>query len=114
MAMSRHKRAEGQVVVDVFVAIEVAELAPAGLLHENRPGIVGAIVAGYTERNAFEILFVGLGGFGRAPLESGEFFLQIGIDRITPGKLRPDRPLDLVLGGAKAAHRLYLHSRTTT
>ncbi len=89
MAVSSHKSAEGQVVVDIFVAIEVAELAAAGLFHEDRPGIIGAIVAGDAERNTFEILLVGFGGLGRAPLESGEFFLQIGIHRIAPGKLRP-------------------------
>ena len=106
MAMSGHERAEGQVVVDVFVAVEVAKLAAAGLFHEDRPGIVGAIVAGYAERNAFEILLVGFGGFGRAPLESGEFFLQIGIHRIAPGRLRPaafpvgQRAIRLPGGGA--------------
>ena len=89
MAVSGHERAEGQVVIDVFVAIEVAELAAAGLLYEDWPGIVGAIVAGDTERNAFEIFLVGFGGLGRSPLEGGEFFLQIGIHRIAPGKLRP-------------------------
>src|SRR5712692_11363852 len=31
MAVSSHERAEGQVVVNVFVAIEIAELAAAGL-----------------------------------------------------------------------------------
>jgi hypothetical protein len=91
MAVSGHERAEGQVVIDVFVAIEVAELAAAGLFHEDRPGIVSAIVAGYAERNAFEILLVGFGGLGRAPLESGEFFLQIGVHRIAPGMLKPGR-----------------------
>jgi len=44
--VSGHQRAEGEVVVDVFVAIEVAELAAAGFLDENRPGIVSAVVAG--------------------------------------------------------------------
>ena len=81
MTMSRHQRAEGQVVIDIFVAVKVAELAAAGFFHKDRPRIVGAIVAGYAEGNAFEILLVGFGGFGRAPLESGEFFLQIGIHR---------------------------------
>jgi len=32
---------------------------------------------------------VRFGGLGRSPLEGGEFFLQIGIHRIAPGKLRP-------------------------
>ena len=87
--MPRHQCAECQVVVDVFVAVEIAKLAPAGLFHKDGPGIISAIVAGYAERNALEILLMGFGGFGRAPLESGEFFLQVGIHRIAPGILRP-------------------------
>ena len=75
MAVSGHQRAERQVVIDVFVAIEIAELAAAGLFHKDRPGIVGAIVAGDAERNALEIFLVRFGGLRRAPLESGEFFL---------------------------------------
>jgi len=63
MAVSGHERAEGQVVIDVLVAIEVAKLAAAGFFHEDGPGIVVAIIAGHTERNAFEIFFVRCGGF---------------------------------------------------
>ena len=55
MAMSGHERAETQVVVDVFVAVEVAELAALSLFHKNRIGIVSAIVAGHSQRNAFEV-----------------------------------------------------------
>src|ERR1700675_3434784 len=76
-------------MVDVFVPVEVAEPAAAGLFHKDRPRVVGAIIAGYTEGYAFEILLVGFGGFRRAPLEGGEFLLQIGIHRIAPGRLRP-------------------------
>src|ERR1700691_2321574 len=79
MAVSSHERAEGQVVVDVFVAIEVAELAAAGLFYKDGPGIVIAIVAGYAERNAFEVFLMRFGGLGRAALESRELFLQIGV-----------------------------------
>ncbi len=86
MTVSSHKRAEGEVVVDIFVAIEVAELAAAGFFHEDGPRIVVAIVAGHTERNAFEILLVRLGGFGSAALEGCEFFLQFGIHQVAPGK----------------------------
>ena len=89
MAVSGHERAESQVVVDVFVAIEIAELAAAGFFHEDRPGIVMAIIAGHAERNAFEIFLVGFGGFRRAALERVEFLLQFGIHRIAPGWLRP-------------------------
>ena len=47
MAVSRHQRAEAEVVIDVVVAIEIAEMRAAAFLHENGVRIVGAIVAGY-------------------------------------------------------------------
>jgi hypothetical protein len=81
MAMPRHQRAESQVVIDVFVAVKIAKFAAAGLFHENRPRIISAIVAGHSQRNAFEIFLVGFGGFRRAPLECRELFLQIGVHR---------------------------------
>ena len=81
MAVSRHQSTEGKVVIDVFVAVKIAKFAAAGLFYENRPGIISAIVAGHTQRNAFEIFLVGFGGFGRAALESRELFLQIGVHR---------------------------------
>ena len=83
MAMSCHERAESQIMVDVFVAIQIAELAAAGFFHEDGPGFVVAIIAGYAERNAFEIFLVGFGGFRGATLEGCEFFLQIGIHQFS-------------------------------
>ena len=68
-------------MIDVLVAIEVAKLASAGLFYKDWPGIISAIIAGYSQWNALEILLVGFGGFWRSPLESGEFFLQIGVHR---------------------------------
>ncbi len=85
MAMSGHQRAESQVVIDIFIAIEIAKFAAAGFFHKDRPRVIGAIVARYAERNTLEIFLVGFGGLGRSPLESGEFFLQIGVHRIAPG-----------------------------
>src|SRR5579872_100814 len=85
MTVSCHQRSERQVVVDIFVAVEIAELAAAGLLHENRPRIVCAIVAGYAKRNAFEIFLVCLCGLRGPPFKSRKFFLQIGIHRGSPG-----------------------------
>src|SRR5258708_14523434 len=67
--------------IDGFISIEIAKLAAAGFLHENRPGIVSAVVAGDTERDAFEILLVRFSGLGRAALEGCEFFLQVGLHR---------------------------------
>ena len=83
MAMSGHERAEAQVVIDVFVAVEVAEFAALSFFHKNRIGIVSAIVAGYAQRNAFEVFLVSNGGFRRAALESFELFLQCGVHRVS-------------------------------
>src|ERR1700686_2521459 len=79
MAMSRHKRAETEVVVDVIVAIEIAEMRAAAFLHENGVRIVGAIVAGYAQRNALQVFLMRFGGLGRATLESFELLLQFGV-----------------------------------
>ncbi len=81
MAMSGHERAETQVVINVFVAIEIAELAARSFFHKNRVGIVSAIVAGDSQGNAFEVFLVSDGGFRRATLESFELFLQCGVHR---------------------------------
>ena len=81
MAVAGHERAEAEVVIDVFVAVQIAELTAPSLLHEDGIGIVGAIVTGYAQRNTFEILLVGFGGLGSAPLEGCEFFLQVGVHR---------------------------------
>ena len=77
--MSSHERAETEVVVDVFVAVKVAKLAALPLFHKDWIGIVGPVVAGHTQRNAFEVLLVSGGGFRRATLEGFELFLQFGV-----------------------------------
>src|SRR5579872_4169004 len=84
MAVSGHQRTESQVVIDVFVAIEIAKLAAARLFHKDRPRIVRTIVAGYAKGNAFEIFLVRLCGLRGPALKSGKFFLQIGIHRGSP------------------------------
>ena len=83
MAMPGHERAETEVVIDVFVAIEVAELAALSFFHKNRVGIVSAVVAGDAQRNTFEVLLVSGGGLRRATLEGFELFLQCGVHRVS-------------------------------
>src|SRR5271155_3190959 len=51
-AMACHERTEGQVVVKVFIAVEIAELAAARVFYEDRIGIISTVVAGDAERNA--------------------------------------------------------------
>ncbi len=89
MAMPGHERAEAQVVIDVSVAIEIAKMRALAFLHEDRIGIVGAIVAGDTQGKSLQVALMGLGGFRRAALESFELLLQFGVHRESPGMLRP-------------------------
>ena len=46
MAVTRHQSAEAQVVIDVVVAVEIAEVRALPFFHEDRIGIVSAVVAG--------------------------------------------------------------------
>ena len=88
--MPGHQRAETQIVVEVFVAIEIAEMRALAFRHKNRIRIVGAIVAGHAQRNALQILLMRFGGLRRTALESFELFLQCGVHRESPEMLRPD------------------------
>ncbi len=84
MAVSRHERAEAEVVINVVVAVEIAEVRSLALFDEDGIGIVGAIVAGHTQRDAFQVALVGLGGLGRAALEGFELAFEICVHRDSP------------------------------
>ncbi len=73
--MAGHQGAEAQVVVDIFIAVEVANLAALPFLYENRIRIIGSIVAGHAERNTLQRPQVCFRGFGRALLVDYDFFL---------------------------------------
>src|SRR6267154_1313195 len=75
MAMPSHQRAEAQVVVDVFVAVEVVNAATFAILHKKRIGLVMAIVAGNAEGDEVEGSLVGCRRFRRALFVGGDFFL---------------------------------------
>src|SRR5260370_11794539 len=75
MAMPSHQRAEAQVVVDVFVAVEVVNAATFAILHKKWIGLVMAIVAGNAEGDALESPLVGCRRFRRALFVDGDFFL---------------------------------------
>ena len=79
--MSRHQRSEAQVVIDVVVAIEIAEVVSLRLFHKDRIRIVRAIIAGNSQRNALQIFLMRLRRLGRAAHKCIEFFLQRGIHR---------------------------------
>jgi len=76
MTVASHQRTETQVVVNVFVAIEIVNTAALSILDKNRIRLVMAIVAGNAERNSLKRPFVRRGRFRRALLVSGKFLLQ--------------------------------------
>src|SRR5262249_40462291 len=71
MAVPGHERSETEVVVHVFVAVEIVDAPGFALLHEDGVGLVVAIVAGYPERNALESPLISGGRTGGALLVSG-------------------------------------------
>jgi len=79
MAVTCHECAETKVVIEIIVAIDITEMRAAAFFHENRVRIVGALVAGHAEWNAFQVFFMGLGRLGRATLEGFELLLQFGV-----------------------------------
>ena len=81
MRVARHQRAETQVMVNVFVAVEIANLAPRRLRHKQRIRIVGAIVAGHAQGQALQVLLMRFGGLRRAALVCLQLFLQCGVHR---------------------------------
>ncbi len=75
MAMPGHQCAEAQVVIDVFVSIDVVNLASLPVLHKQRIGLVVAVVAGNAERDALQCALVRVRGFRRALFVCGDFLL---------------------------------------
>ena len=75
MAMPGHQCAKTQVVIDIFVSIDVVNPASLSVLHEHRIGLVVAIVAGNAEWDALQCAFVRVRGFWRALFVGGDFLL---------------------------------------
>jgi len=75
MPVPGHQRAEAKVVIDVLVAVDVLNFAAVPLRHENRIGIIRAVIAGDAERNSFLRLLVRFRGFRCALFVQGDFFL---------------------------------------
>src|SRR3984885_2864800 len=76
MTVAGHQCAKAQIEVDVFIAIDVVNVAAFAVLHENRIRIVGAVIAGHAKRNARNGFGVRGGGFGGPLLISIKFLLQ--------------------------------------
>jgi hypothetical protein len=70
-----HEGAVAEVVIDVIIAIEVADVAAVALGDEERIGFVEPVIAGDTQRDAFDGLLVGFVRTGRALLVEFYFFL---------------------------------------
>src|ERR1700730_16742175 len=99
-------------MVKVFVAVEIAKFAARRFRHKDRIRIVGAIIAGHTERQTLQVLLMRFGGLRSAALECLELSFQCGVHRYSPVRLRPGRPLDWTRAAETA--RGYNYSRTQT
>src|SRR5260370_21268274 len=75
MAMAGHQRAETKVVVDVFVAVNVMNATALSILHKERIGLVMAVVARNSERDAIQRPLVRCRRFRGALLVAGNFLL---------------------------------------
>src|SRR6202012_1449528 len=76
MAMACHESAEAKVVVDVFVSVDVVNLAAFSVLHKNWIRLVVAVVAGDAERNAFECALMSGRRFGRSLFVKSDFLVE--------------------------------------
>jgi hypothetical protein len=84
MTMPGHQGAKAQVVIDVFVSVNVVNAAALPFLHEDGIRLVVAIVAGYAQRNSFRCAFVRGRGFRGALFVRGDFFLQLLVHGTSP------------------------------
>src|SRR6266851_2523768 len=66
MAMPGHQCAKAEVMVNVFVAVEVVNAAAFAILHKKRIGFVMAVVTGDAERDAVQRPLVRCRRFRRA------------------------------------------------
>jgi hypothetical protein len=62
-----------EVVVDVFIAIDIVDMAAVAVPHEQRVRGIIAVVAGHAERHAFHGTLVRIVRFGRAFFVSLDF-----------------------------------------
>src|ERR1035438_2260943 len=83
-------------MVEILITIQIAELTPRSFRDKNRIRIVSAIITSHAQGQTLQILLMRFGGFRSTALESIELFLQCGVHRSSPIRLRPDRPLDWV------------------
>jgi tRNA G37 N-methylase Trm5 len=66
MAMAGHQRAVAEVVVDVFVTVQIVYAGAVAVAHEQRIRRIVTIVAGYSERDTVNGPPMRFAGLGRA------------------------------------------------
>src|SRR5256885_2847208 len=76
MASPRHERAKTQVVIDVFISIDVMNPAGFPVLYKNRIRLVVPVIARHTERNPLQRTLVRRRGLRRPLLVGCDFLLQ--------------------------------------
>src|SRR5215469_3216365 len=74
--MSGHQSAEAEIEVHVFVAIQIVNVAALAVAHKNRIRVVGAVIAGHSERQALLGSLVRFAGTWRALLVSSNFLFE--------------------------------------
>ena len=67
-----------EVVVDVFVTIEVAELAARGFGNKDRIGVVGAVIAGDASGRRFRFFLCASADFGVRRSKASSSFCNAG------------------------------------
>jgi hypothetical protein len=73
--MPGHESAKTKVVVDIFVAIDVVNPAAPSVFHENGVGLVVAVIASDSQRDALQGPLVRFGGLWCPVLVCGDFLL---------------------------------------
>ena len=86
MTVPGHQRSETQIVIDVFVPIDVVNSPCFAVFHKNGIRLVMPVVAGNSQGNSFQGPFVRRRGFGRALFVRGNFLLQFVVHGTSPSK----------------------------
>jgi len=76
MAVAGHERAVAEIMIDIFVAIQIVDARAVAVAHKQRVGRIVAVVAGYAERDTIDGPLMGLAGFGRALFVGLDFALE--------------------------------------
>jgi hypothetical protein len=73
--MPGHERAEAQIVINVFVSVNVVNPASLSVLHKQWVGFIVPIITGNTKRDALQGAPIRIRGLGSSLLIGSDFFL---------------------------------------